>query len=224
MGEIMINANTQKIVDRQLISLFYAHELCADGIYVSDQPNAMVALCHKVLNTLQLYDVDSIIEIIKECHISFPINKSDIPQFSSLDDCIYKVPYLIKGSLLSDITYEQMGYLLRTEPRTSVADCKYGENHAKTACQMGLCSINKCRINMSCLGEAFVSLTLEEQKSLAPKLILYIPLIQNYFAQGKDKKLLDSYLSIMSESTRVRRQSNVWTLIYSIAPKNLYDF
>jgi len=223
MGGVKEGILYSELQEKQLLSLFYAHKIPVDGVCISEQPNAMVAFCLSILRTLERYDIEVIKAIIIEGYTPFPINKADIPQFSSFEDCIYKVPYLIKNSQLLDINYEQMGFLLRTEPRTSVADCKYGENHAKTAHQMGLCAMSKCKINMSCLGEAFISLSFEEQKALAPKLVLYIPLIQNYFAQGKSNMLLESYLSIMSESTKQRRLPNIMTLINKVEPKSPYD-
>jgi hypothetical protein len=110
-----------------------------------------------------------------------------------------------------------MGYMLRTECRKEVADKKYGENHIKTAAQMGLCSFQKCRANTNALGDCFIALPSdEERKAILPKLCLYIPYIQNYFMAGATDEARENILSILSTTTQNRRRTNVNTIIETI--------
>lgn len=200
---------------KKLISLFYAHllhvdELCPDP---EEKHSAMVNLCLSIFDELKSYTVQEIIDIIKENFVEHPISSADITQFSDFDDAVYNAPYLTIASRESDIGFIQMGYMLLKSPKKDEAYIKYGENHAKTAAQIGLCYVQRGKINPSYLGVSFFSLYKEEQKELMPKLLLYIPLIQNFYALNRDTERLQSYFSLLSESTQARRRSNVKTLI-----------
>lgn len=210
-------------IDREkeilIIREFYAHKLkidCFDRVLklCSQDSNIIASI---ILEILDKYTCTEIINIITNNYQAFQIKASDIPQFSDLDDCIFKVPYILLNSGLDCISYEKMGYYLRNKPRSIVADRKYGENHIKTTEQLGLCSI---RINhMACstaFTKAFYHLEKEKQKRLVPKLCLYIPIIQNYFIQGCSTELIEKSLSILSESTITRRRPNINTLIETV--------
>lgn len=210
--------------DANLLSLFYAHRLhIEDPVPGNVIPSCMVSLCADILSMLKQTSVPELLEIIKQSHVPFAIDKADIPQFSSLEDAALKVPHLIFASQMEDITYEQMGFLLRTEPRTVVADCKYGENHAKTAAEMGLCAVYKHRVCLSFLGLLFDEQSEEDKKNLIPKLVLFIPMIQNLFVAGADENVVNDTMSILSESTLKRRSPNVWALIDCVNSQLPYE-
>ena len=99
-----------------------------------------------------------------------------------------------------------------------------GENHAKTSIQLGLCELDNTRhkVQLSPLGKAFYGLSQERKKALIPKLCFYIPLLQNYFLTNRSEALLDSWLSILSDSTKKRRRPNVNTLV-DIINRGLVD-
>jgi len=202
----------------KLVSLFYAHLLHVDEVCHNpeDQHNAMLNLCTDILEKLKLYSVQEIIDIIKTNYEEFPISSSDISQFSDLIACVHKTPYLIIASKLKDISYRQMGYLLLQSPKKEAAYIKYGENQAKTAAQIGLCSVDRGKINISYMGIVFTKLTEREQQELTPKLLLYIPIIQNYFAANRDTALIQKYLNQLSVSTQERRMRSINTLIEHI--------
>lgn len=200
---------------KKLISLFYAHLLHVDEICPNPEEKhcAMVNLCLSIFEELKSYSVQEIIDIIKENFVEHPISSSDITQFSDFDNAVYNTPYLIIASRESNIGFIQMGYMLLRSPKKDGAYFKYGENHAKTAAQIGLCCVQRGKINPSYLGVSFISLSKEEREELMPKLLLYIPLIQNFYALNRDTDRLQSYFSLLSKSTQVRRRSNVKTLI-----------
>ena len=106
--------------------------------------------------------------------------------------------------------------MLRVEKRKEVADKKYGENHIKTAAQMGLCSFRNCMANSNTLGSMFIKLSEEERDNLLPKLCLYVPIIHNYFKLGATDEIRDNMLSILSLTTQKRRRSNVNTIIETV--------
>ncbi len=173
-----------------------------------------------VVGILKQVSCHDILDVIKKDFKPYTIKVTDIPQFSSLDDCFRGVTEAIVTSGLKDITFEKMGYLLRTDPRNTIADKKYGENHSKTAEILGLTSISvvigKKAVNITPLGEVFYALTQAEQKDLQPKLILYAKMMQNFFAIDENEDILSEMMSELSESTRKRRHTNVMAFINTV--------
>ena len=191
-----------------LLKAYYTH---IDNDLITNQTK-----CELLLKVLQRHSCAEIVNLIKEENVLFKIDKKDVPQFSDFKDAYYQVPYLLANCGIKDVDYNKMGYMLRSKTRKEVADKKYGENHIKTAAQMGLCSLVKCRANTSTLGNLFIKLTEEEREDLLPKICLYIPFIHNYFKKGDTDAVREEMLSILSVTTQNRRRSNVNTIIQSI--------
>lgn len=229
MGE-GLNDNTYEDIIKQsgvgLVSLFYEHFFPAGERCLNDGESCVIpmGMCDVVLKYLRMYSVPEIINIIQEKQKEFDITPSDIPQFSNYEDAVYKVPYLTVASGLTDISFTQMGFMLINTPKKDGAYMKYGENHAKMAAQMGLCNVQKGKINLSYFGCLYSKLSKEEQAEMVPKLLLYMPLIHNFFASGMDKDLLNKYFSTLSESTQKRRMSNVRTIINYVGKYIDYEF
>lgn len=209
-----------------LLRLFYSHSFrfgCLDKV-LKLCPGSSSTAASFVLTLLEKYTLKEILGIVAYDFRPYAITPGDIPQFSDLNDSIHKVPFVLMNSGLDSVSYEQMGYYLRTEKRSVLADKKYGENHAKTSIQLGLCELDNTRhkVQLSPLGKAFYELSQERKKALIPKMCFYLPLLQNYFLANRSEALLDSWLSILSDSTKKRRRPNVNTLI-DIIDRNLVD-
>lgn len=204
-------------IKEALIISFYSHKLhVADACNLKCQSDGIMDLCKDIFSCLLNVECGEIIRVIQKIGILFEISHGDVPQFSSLEDCVYKVPLLVKDCGIDELSYTQLGFMLRTKPRKEGADMKYGENQSKTAAQMGLCSIKNARIYSSYLGVAFCSLDKETQMKLLPKLILFIPYIFNqYVTNAKYQDIIDS-VSFLSHSTQKRRLSNIWSLINQV--------
>lgn len=210
---------------KQVVSLYYSHAL---GLSRFDKPLKLCALTSKdvaniIIDILKNVSCNDILKIIKNDFVPYDIGATDIPQFSDFDDCFQGVTESIVTSGLKDITFEKMGYLLRTVQRNSIADKKYGENHSKSAEILGLTNISKkgatkC-INITPVGEVFYSLPQTEQNDLKPKLILYSKMMQNYFVQDESEETLQQMMSVLSESTQKRRRPNVMAFINSVKDK-----
>ncbi len=196
------------------ITDFYSHKLHVEDKCNLQSPSAeLMRTCEFLISCLLEVDCQDIIQILKKYGISFDISHGDVPQFSNLEDCVYKVPLLSKDCGIDGITYNEMGYMLRTKHGEEGADTKYGENQSKTAAQMGLCAIVCSRIYASCLGVAFGNLDKEEQRNLIPKLVLFIPYILNLYASNAKYFDVLNSVSFLSESTQKRRLTNIWSLI-----------
>jgi hypothetical protein len=181
-------------------------------------------LCEDLFSCLLKVKCEEIIHIIQKMGLVFDISYGDVPQFSNLEDCVYRVPLLVKDCGIENLTYTQLGFMLRTKPRKDSADMKYGENQSKTAAQMGLCSINKARIYPSYLGVSFCNLDKESQINLLPKLVLFIPFIFNKFATKAKYEDIIASVSFLSQSTQKRRLTNIWSLINQVNKNIPYEF
>lgn len=214
-SEFWNNILGNPINEHVLLKAFYTHS----------EPSILenVDKSNTLISVLKSYKCKDILEIIREGFAPFPIDKKDISQFSDFKDAYYSVPYMLLNSGCTDVDYSQMGYLLRIEKRKDVADKKYGENHMKTAAQLGLCTFAKCRANKNALGTCFVKLSEKERANILPKLCLYIPYIQNYFMAGASDEVRDEMLSILSKTTQVRRRPNVNTIIETVKDALEYE-
>jgi len=170
-----------------------------------------------ICDVLEHTKTADIISYLKEESTIYTIDSGNIPQFSDLSICLYGVIDALVRANTEDVTYEKMGYLLRTGPRSRCADTKYGENQAKTAESLGLCFISpKHFIKPTPFGVYFSELSKEMKNIIAPKLALRIPLIQNYFIAGEREEYIHEVLSILKESTQKRRLPNIKSLIHII--------
>lgn len=204
-------------IKEALIIAFYSHKLHVEDACNLQCPSYdVMKLCEDIFSCLLDVECREIIQVIQKTGIVFEISYGDVPQFSSLDDCVYKVPHLVKDCGLDELTYTQLGFMLRTKPRKEGADMKYGENQAKTTAQMGLCTIKNARTYPSYLGVAFCNLDKDTQKKLLPKLILFIPYIFNQYATSAKYEDINESVSFLSLSTQKRRLTNIWSLINQV--------
>ncbi len=204
-------------VKEAMITAFYSHKLHVEDTCDLQHPSeGIMKLCEDIFSCLLNVECVELVHIIQNIGILFDISHGDVPQFSSLEDSYYKVPLLVKDCGIDDLTYTQLGFMLRTQPRKEGADMKYGENQAKTAAQMGLCSIKKARIYPSYLGVAFCNLDKDTQTKLLPKFILFIPYVFNQFASNAKYEDIIASVSFLSQSTQTRRLTNIWSLINQV--------
>lgn len=212
-------------IKEALIISFYSHNLhVVDTCKLQCPSDGMMSLCEDIISCLLNVECEEIVRTIQKIGLLFEISHGDVPQFSCLEDCVYKVPLLVKDCGIDDLTYTQLGFMLRTKPRKDGADMKYGENQSKTAAQMGLCSITNARISPSYLGVAFCNLNKEIQIKLLPKLVLFIPYIYNQFASSAKYEDIISSVSFLSQSTQKRRLTNIWSLISQVNKELPYEF
>ena len=214
-SEFWSNLIGNSAYERALLKAFYTH---ADVSLINDEKRSEL-----LLEVLKRYKCSEILTIIEDGFVPAEVDKKDISQFSNFKDAYYTVPYMLQNCGMTDVDYSKMGYMLRDEKRKDVADKKYGENHMKTAAQLGLCRFEKCRANANALGSLFIKLNEADRRKILPKLCLYIPFIQNYFMAGATDEVRDEILSILSPTTQTRRRYNVNTIIQTIKDSIDYE-
>lgn len=201
--------------EKALLKAYYSH---VDDSIINDEEKSGF-----LLEVLKKYKCRDILKIIEDEFAPFDVDKKDISQFSDFKDAYLTVPLKLQNCGITDVDYQQMGYMLRSERRKDVADKKYGENHIKTAAQLGLCRFEKCKANANALGSRFIKLSESDRRNILPKLCLYIPYIQNYFIAGATDKVRDEILSVLSKTTQIRRRSNVNMIIQIIKESIEYE-
>ena len=136
-----------------------------------------------------------------------------VSQFSNLRDC--SVGFCeATDNMRRPLTLEEIGERLQDDgiDRNSVANIKYGENHAKMALHFGLA---QCRYNswyISALGKIFTLLPKEKQDALMIRTLLRNKLYSFVFTKLESQNVsIETILKTidLSTSTRTRRLSSV---------------
>ena len=171
--------------------------------------------------------LEEIISILADSINYEKANAENIFQFSNLEHALINVPEILSMFVNSNevLNFEKIGFYLERGEKgaklhSDVAMKKYGENHAKMAALLDLAVVSKtdsrAEVALSEFGKYFVTLDKNKQKDLALKLCLRVPIVQNYFLNGRDKKQIERDLSILSRTTQNRRRSNVIIVVRSI--------
>jgi hypothetical protein len=167
-------------------------------------------------------DLNELFLTIKEFPSGEQILPSNIPQFSDINDAFFSVPEVLYRSGAT-MSFDEIGvYLDNGKDKNEVAQRKYGENHSKLATLLDLAVItsysNAYKVNLSVLGAAFCRRTKDEQKTIAIRLILRIPIVQKMLFEALDSEIdISSKLDSLSIQTQKRRHPNVITLIQLIS-------
>ncbi|MGN0606058.1 MAG: hypothetical protein ACI4JM_06020 [Oscillospiraceae bacterium] len=153
------------------------------------------------------------------------MDSKNIPQFSDIN---YVNTILSTVKTNPDGDYELFGYYYKKEAKEG-AHRKYGENHYKTASIMGLVT-RKAPFRVTYFGESYMKLSEKEKLLLRPKLYMKIPIIQKVMADSLYGSAYPTELmrTCLSESTVIRRRSNVKTMVKEICDLcndsiNLFD-
>lgn len=206
--EWLKNKNT----DEEALYLEYFLRVVPESIAVfhdGNEPDLETAI--SIINSVS---VEKYIEVIDTIECNKNIECSEVPQFSSFNDGIYRIPELLEFEP-EGMTFEKIGYQL-AKPLTEIAGVKYGENHAKLAASMDLVEIRKRPSNVisTSLGRYLVKFMPEEKKELLKRLILRSHLIQIIIKESSTGII--SYrqtVNTLSMTTAVRRRSNVRALL-----------
>lgn len=172
-----------------------------------------------IMNT----SVEEIVELIKRSIDREKVTKDNIPQYSSLEDALFKVVSILHDSE-EVLSFEELGhYLTRNDPsakQNPVANKKYGENHAKLAALIDLVLIDKtysrAQITLSEYGKYVCLFPIEKQELIVHKLCLRIPIVQEFFINERVYEVIEKNLDVLSEETKKRRRSNVNNVVRSI--------
>ena len=155
------------------------------------------------------------------------LEAKDVLQFSDFKDCTIRICDVIKKAGDHGFNFLEIGKYLESDDshKKDSAYIKYGENHSKTATDLGLLYNLSNKYFLSCLGFIVCDLSEEMQEKLICRLILRNKLIKRFIYHAiKDGE--DSYsneVDFLSESTMIRRKSNVKKILGILANNKEYN-
>ncbi len=155
------------------------------------------------------------------------ITAKDVFQFSDLADATVIICEKVKANNNPGMKYIDVGKLLLDdgEIRKDGAYIKYGENHVKTAEAMGLFFELSRTYFLSCLGYIYCELSNEDRKKLLIRLLLRNRLIIRLMQASENGTIYArEFFYMLSDSTYLRRKSNVKEVLKILATSEEYDF
>ena len=199
----------EKIYPNEIVRLFYLFPMTKQELLSYGEQ--LRTAYSKLIDVLEAVSIETIVDIIEANRdLIGEITPANIPQFSNLMS-INDVLDFVDST--DDITFELIGYYINKDAKKG-AQVKYGENHYKTAAAMGLVYSEK-PFGITELGKQYMRLPKEKQLSLRNKLFLQIPIVQTIIVEAKNHKVAptDILREYLSESTSIRRRSNVRALV-----------
>ena len=178
------------------------------------------------INELINMQIEDILIYIKRNKTKIDLTSKDIFQFSSLDDSIYKLTRKLKEIKDPGLHHIDIGKLLLDDgiEREYGAYLKYGENHSKTANEIGLLYKSSNSYFLSCWGYIFNLLEKDVQSKFLVRLILRTNLLQHLIKIPDNLIDLRTVCSFLSDSTYTRRKSNIKSIIGILQNSTDYDF
>ena len=155
------------------------------------------------------------------------ITPKDVFQFSSLEVITDHICCVLNEVGNPGVTFIQAGKMLLKDGiiRKDGAYIKYGENHLKTAEALGLLYDLAHTYFVSCIGMVYYNFTEEERFKLTVRLFLRNKFIVRLLkAASKGKVDARQFLYMLSDSTYIRRKSNIKCILRYLLTSSEYDF
>lgn len=158
---------------------------------------------------------------------SVSITAKDVFQFSNLEDATTNLCCKLIDIDNPGIAFIDAGKMLQADgiSRKPGADTKYGENHLKTAEILGLVYELTKVYFLSCIGMIYPKLLDEDREKLLVRLILRSNMVRRLVNATKNGNVqLRQFLYMLSDSTYIRRRSNVRSIFSVLKTSGEYDF
>ena len=187
--------------------------------------NENIFLRSFVLDTTSVLSyIEELLSIPEEAYIECVIHSGapsfitfqDVVQYSSFEDATSKICQILLNTDNNGLSYIETGRLLLDDGkhRKNPALRKYGENHAKTALELGLV---QCLFNnnyLTCLGYVYNLLGKDARLELIRRTILRNNFIRKIlFKASQGLVSLQNEMSFLAESTIKRRLPNIKQLL-----------
>lgn len=156
------------------------------------------------------------------------IMAADVFQFSDIQDATSNICQAICSQGNTGLCFQDIGQMLLDDSitRSQTAFNKYGENHIKTAEALGLAfRTGKRQYYLSSTGLCFCKFPKDLRDKLLTRLVLRNKLIvQLVLAAANGPFELETFLYDLSESTYLRRRTNIKYIICMLLESPEYDF
>ena len=171
--------------------------------------------------------IESFVRRDIEMEMTDAIEPKDVFQFSTLEAGTDRVCRVLNDAGNPGITFIQAGKLLLNDgkQRSDMAYTKYGENHLKTAELLGLLYELSRTYFVSCIGIVYLKLNDEDKRKLNVRLFLRNKFIARFVKETSVTNVdARQFLSMLSDSTYIRRKSNLKCILHYIQESTEYDF
>lgn len=213
MQNIIVDFFTQK----------YEKKINKDILYYTFPKKEVTTYIEQVINE----PVDKFVAYIKESNVKNKIEPGDVIQFSNIKDATINFCEKVNKINNPGLNFQEVGKLLQDDGinRKVGAYVKYGENHTKTAQTLGL-AFELCNTYyLSGIGYIFMELSEENREKLLTRLILRSKLFTSMIQASVNGKVnMREFLYKLSDSTYVRRRSNIKKMMEYLTQSNEYDF
>ena len=155
------------------------------------------------------------------------ITPKDVFQFSTLEAGTDHICQVLNEAGNPGVTFIQAGKLLLDDgsQRKDMAYIKYGENHLKTAEALGLLYELTHTYFVSCVGMIYLNLNEEDRKKLNVRLFLRNKFIARLIKATASANVdARQFLYMLSDSTYIRRKSNIKCILRYLQDSTEYDF
>jgi predicted nucleotidyltransferase len=171
--------------------------------------------------------VEQFIQRNIEMETTEAITPKDVFQFSTLEAGTDHICQALNEAGNPGVTFIQAGKLLLNDGtlRKDTAYIKYGENHLKTAEALGLLYELTRMYFVSCIGIIYLKLNDEDRKSLNVRLFLRNKFIARLIKATASANVdARQFLYMLSDSTYIRRKSNIKCILRYLQDSTEYDF
>lgn len=154
------------------------------------------------------YGLNEFIKFAQNLHLP-EITSKDITQLSSIDDCTINMCKMLIECNNTGLTFQDIAANLHDSDLykfNETALNKYGENQVKTACQLGLTTLQGNKWYLTAIGFIYPQLSKEEQNKLLSVILLRDPFYNRVLCSliTAETSIRD-YMTLLSESTIKRR-------------------
>ncbi len=193
---------TEKAINDNLLYYSYVLDRGAVAKYISDLISIPIS--------------DYVDYLIAHYNVTY-LESKDVFQFSCIADFTTNICKKIKEAGDKGFEFLEIGRLLENDGilRKNGAYLKYGENHSKSAAEIGLLFSLSCKYFLSCIGYVFNEMGEKEQADILTRLFLRNKLIKRLIYKWKTTGSASySYeTGFLSESTQTRRRCNVKKIV-----------
>lgn len=180
------------------------------------------------IDNINKIPIASIVEYLQEhCLDDYSVSSREVFQFSSFYDSTYRICEVLKDNSNAGVSYLTAGKLLLNDGkmRKNGALTKYGENHLKTSESLSLTWNLSNVFFLTCIGFVYPDLPDSIKHKLLSRLILRSKFIRYLICSLIKKEInLRQYLCMISDSTYLRRRSNIKTVIKVLLDSEEYNF
>ena len=177
----------------------------------------------KILET----PIEKMLEHVFNVSTTEAISARDVLQFSDFTDGTEKICKKIISVDNPGLTYLEAGKLLFDDGvvRTDTAYNKYGENHLKLSAALGLTYELTHVYFVSCIGYAYVEMNETDKQRLTVRLLIRNKLISRLLKASNIATVdMRQFLYMLSDSTYIRRRSNIKYVLNLLSASDEYDF